>query len=254
MIDCTGRIRVPGLIDTHLRIESSVVTPQESGRCAGPRGVTTAICDPHEIENACGLTGIRYFPDASAETAMDKRHGVNGNLATGFVKGFGLARRAIAPTACQNHHNIAVVGATPDDMGLAVTRLGQIEGGRAAGTSDLFGGRAALAIFRIDTTTVREAAQDVPDFGVAVSAADTAQIERTNDAIARLSLNWLGLTNCLTAAVAPALETVANALADMGRGTGPISGALMGPDCPHPTRHPPSRRDMKTPGQIGIGP
>ncbi|MCA3435797.1 MAG: hypothetical protein INF48_00570 [Rhodobacter sp.] len=87
-----------------------------------------------------------------------------------------------------------------------------------------------------------------------MSAADTAQIERTNDAIARLSLNWLGLTNCLTAAVAPALETVANARADTGRGTGPIGGALMGPDCPHPTRHPPSRKEMKTPGQIGIRP
>ncbi|MCA3450867.1 MAG: hypothetical protein INF92_10975 [Rhodobacter sp.] len=179
---------------------------------------------------------------------------MNGNLATGFVKGFGLARRAIAPTACQDHHNIAVVGATPDDMGLAVTRLGQIEGGRAAGTSDLFGDRAALAFFRIETTTVREAAQDVPDFGVAVSAADTAQIERTNDAIARLSLNWLGLTNRLTAAVAPALETVANALADTGRGTGPIGGALIGPDCLQPTRHPPSRKDMKTPGRFGIRP
>jgi ABC-type xylose transport system permease subunit len=63
----------------------------------------------------------------------------------------------------------------------------------------------------------------VQDFGVAVSAADAAQIERTGDAIAKLSLIWLGLTNRLTAAVAPALEKVANALADMARGT-----ALMG--------------------------
>lgn len=137
------------------------------------------------------------------------------------------------------------MGATPDDTGLAVTRLCQIEGGRAAGTSDLFGDRAALAFSRIETTTLREVAQDVPDFGVAASAADTAQIERTNDAIARLGL---------TAAVAPALETVANALADTGRGTGPIGGALMGPDCPQPTRHPPSRKEMKTPGRFGIRP
>ena len=61
---------------------------------------------------------------------------------------------------------------------------------------------------------------------MAVSAADAAQIERTGDAIARLSLIWLGLTNRLTAAVAPALETVANALADMARGTGPVGGAI----------------------------
>ena len=100
------------------------------------------------------------------------------------------------------------------------------EAERAAVASDLFGDRAALAFLRIDAATLREAAQDVQDFGVAVSAADAAQIERTGDAIAKLSLIWLGLTNRLTAAVAPALEAVANALADMARGTGPIGGAI----------------------------
>jgi len=100
------------------------------------------------------------------------------------------------------------------------------EAERAAVASDLFGDRAALAFLRIDPATLREAAQDVRDFGVAVNAADAAQIERTGDAIAKLSLIWLGLTNRLTAAVAPALETVANALADMARGSGPIGGAI----------------------------
>jgi len=100
------------------------------------------------------------------------------------------------------------------------------EAERAAVASDLFGDRAALAFLRIDSATLREAAQDVRDFGVAVSASDAAQIERTGDAIARLSLIWLGLTNRLTAAVAPALESVANALADMARSTGPIGIAI----------------------------
>ena len=100
------------------------------------------------------------------------------------------------------------------------------EAERAAVASDLFGDRAALAFLRIDATTLREAAQDVQDFGVAVSAADAAQIERTGDAVAKLSLIWLGLTNRLTAAVAPSLEAVANALANMARGTGPIGGAI----------------------------
>jgi len=72
-IDCTGRILVPGFIDTHLHIESSLVTPHEFDRCVTPRGVTTAICDPHEIANVCGLTGIHYFLDASAQTLMDIR-------------------------------------------------------------------------------------------------------------------------------------------------------------------------------------
>jgi hypothetical protein len=81
------------------------------------------------------------------------------------------------------------------------------EAERAAVASDLFGDKAALAFLRIDPATLREAAKDVRDFGVAVSATDAVQIERTGDAIAKLSLIWLGLTNRLTAAVAPALES-----------------------------------------------
>ena len=71
VIDCAGQIPVPGFIDTHLHIDSSLVTPHKFDRCVGPRGITTAIRDPHEIPNVCGLTGIRYFLDASAETVMD---------------------------------------------------------------------------------------------------------------------------------------------------------------------------------------
>ncbi|UXU75675.1 MULTISPECIES: phage tail tape measure C-terminal domain-containing protein [unclassified Paracoccus (in: a-proteobacteria)] len=100
------------------------------------------------------------------------------------------------------------------------------EAERAAVASDLFGDRAALAFLRIDSATLRDAARDVQDFGVAVNAADAAQIERTGDAIARLSLIWTGLVNRLTVAVAPALETIATKLADMARATGPIGQAI----------------------------
>ena len=72
-IDVSGKVLVPGFIDTHLHIESSLVTPFEFDRCVTPRGVTTAICDPHEIANVCGLTGIHYFLEASALTLMDIR-------------------------------------------------------------------------------------------------------------------------------------------------------------------------------------
>lgn len=73
VIDVSGRILVPGFIDTHLHIESSCVTPFEFDRCVCPKGVTTAICDPHEIANVAGVEGIRYFLDASAHTLMDIR-------------------------------------------------------------------------------------------------------------------------------------------------------------------------------------
>ena len=72
-IDVSGQILVPGFVDTHLHIESSLVTPFEFDRCVTPRGVTTAICDPHEIANVCGLPGIRYFLEASLHCLMDIR-------------------------------------------------------------------------------------------------------------------------------------------------------------------------------------
>lgn len=73
VIDVTGLTLVPGFIDTHLHIESSLVTPFEFDRCVCPRGVTTAICDPHEIANVIGADGIRYFQKASENTVMDIR-------------------------------------------------------------------------------------------------------------------------------------------------------------------------------------
>lgn len=73
VIDVTGLILVPGFIDTHLHVESSLVTPFEFDRCVTPRGVTTAICDPHEIANVIGLDGIRYFQAASEHLLMDLR-------------------------------------------------------------------------------------------------------------------------------------------------------------------------------------
>ena len=73
VIDVTGKILVPGFIDTHLHIESSCITPFEFDRCVAPRGVTTAICDPHEIANVAGLAGIRYFLEAAGHTVMDIR-------------------------------------------------------------------------------------------------------------------------------------------------------------------------------------
>lgn len=72
-IDVSGMTMVPGFIDTHLHIESSMLTPLEFDRCVLPRGVTTAICDPHEIANVLGAVGIRYFLDCAEQTIMDVR-------------------------------------------------------------------------------------------------------------------------------------------------------------------------------------
>lgn len=85
VIDGAGRFAVPGFIDTHLHIESSLVTPLEFDRCVLPYGVTTVICDPHEIANVLGAEGIRYFLDSAEQTVMDVRVNLSSCVpATGF--------------------------------------------------------------------------------------------------------------------------------------------------------------------------
>ncbi|RVU17701.1 adenine deaminase [Methylobacterium oryzihabitans] len=73
VIEAGGRIAVPGFIDTHLHIESSLITPHEFDRCVLPHGVTTAIWDPHELANVLGTAAFDYALAASAETVMDIR-------------------------------------------------------------------------------------------------------------------------------------------------------------------------------------
>ncbi|PZQ80239.1 MAG: adenine deaminase [Ancylobacter novellus] len=73
VIDGSGLYAVPGFIDTHLHVESSLVTPLEFDRCVLPHGVTTAICDPHEIANVLGAEGIAYFQRCAEQTIMDLR-------------------------------------------------------------------------------------------------------------------------------------------------------------------------------------
>jgi len=60
-IDLGGRYVCPGLIDAHVHVESSMVTPPQFARAVVPRGTTTVVTDPHEIANVAGAAGIRYM-------------------------------------------------------------------------------------------------------------------------------------------------------------------------------------------------
>ena len=68
--DAKGLYALPGLIDSHIHIESSFVTPEEIGRLATPHGTTAIIADPHEIVNVCGVKGLEYMLEASQHTAL----------------------------------------------------------------------------------------------------------------------------------------------------------------------------------------
>lgn len=76
VIDGRGAHVVPGFIDAHVHLESSLLVPEGFQRAVLPRGTTTAICDPHELANVLGVPGIEFFLDA-AERMTDGRAGLD---------------------------------------------------------------------------------------------------------------------------------------------------------------------------------
>ena len=71
--DFSGKVVLPGLIDSHMHIESTQLSPEEFASLAVPRGTTLVIADPHEIVNVCGLAGADYMSRAAARTPLDVR-------------------------------------------------------------------------------------------------------------------------------------------------------------------------------------
>ncbi len=65
VLDLEGRYLVPGFMDAHCHLESSMLTPKEFARATLPRGTTAVVADPHEIANVLGLEGICYLVEAS---------------------------------------------------------------------------------------------------------------------------------------------------------------------------------------------
>ncbi len=63
VIEAEDRFLVPGLLDAHVHIESSMLTPTQFARAVLPRGTTAVFADPHEIANVLGLKGVRLFLD-----------------------------------------------------------------------------------------------------------------------------------------------------------------------------------------------
>ena len=72
-IDVKGAHVVPGFVDAHVHLESSLLVPESFQRAVLPRGTTTAVCDPHELANVLGVPGIQYFLDASRRLQLDLR-------------------------------------------------------------------------------------------------------------------------------------------------------------------------------------
>ena len=72
-VDCTGKIVLPGFLDAHIHLESSLVSPTEFVKAVLPHGTTTVVTDPHEIANVMGTDGIEYMLQATEVLPVDVR-------------------------------------------------------------------------------------------------------------------------------------------------------------------------------------
>lgn len=70
VVDGSGLYAVPGFIDSHVHLESCHLLPSHYERLVLPHGVTTAICDPHELANVVGEKAFEFFFGAAEELAM----------------------------------------------------------------------------------------------------------------------------------------------------------------------------------------
>ena len=70
-IDVSGKLVLPGFIDAHIHLESSMVTPDEFAKAVVAHGTTTVITDPHEITNVMGIDGVEYMIQASQNLPID---------------------------------------------------------------------------------------------------------------------------------------------------------------------------------------
>jgi adenine deaminase len=165
-IDGRGAHVVPGFIDAHVHLESSLLVPESFQRAVLSRGTTTAVCDPHELANVLGVRGIRYFLDAAERLAMDLRVMVSSCVpATDFeTNGAGtLDARALAPlldhrAALGLAEVMNVPGVLAGDP-LVIDKIALFDGRPLDGHAPLVRGRALSAYACAGITTCHESSE-----------------------------------------------------------------------------------------------
>lgn len=165
-IDCRGAHVVPGFIDAHVHLESSLLVPESFQRAVLGRGTTTAVCDPHELANVLGVPGIRYFLDEATRLRMDLRVMLSSCVpATEFeTNGAGvLDARALAPLAAHEKAlGLAEVMNVPGVLAgdaLVLDKIAAFDGRPLDGHAPLVRGRALSAYACAGITSCHESSE-----------------------------------------------------------------------------------------------
>lgn len=127
-IDGSGLYAVPGFIDTHVHVESSLVPPYEFERMVLLRGTTTAICDPHEMANVIGTPALDFFLKSSAAMIMDLQVSLPSCVPATPIgtSGAVLGAADLAPYA-RRAHGLAEVMSLPGILGTEPDMMNKLE-------------------------------------------------------------------------------------------------------------------------------
>jgi adenine deaminase len=171
-VSAAGQVILPGLIDTHMHLESTLLTPAELARLLAPMGTTAVISDSHEIGNVLGLRGIDMLIAASqglpldfffmASSCVPAIHWEDAGAVLGPGQVGELLERPRVLGLAEVMDIPAVLGAEPDVLGkiAAAHAHGAVADGHAAGLSGRELAAYVAAGIRSDheSTTAREAA------------------------------------------------------------------------------------------------
>lgn len=172
-IDAAGRYAVPGFIDTHLHVESSLLTPLEFDACVLPHGVTTAICDPHELANVVGAAAFDYMLECAEEMIMDLRVQLSSCVPATHLETAGANLPAEALAAYRGHRKVLGLAEFMNFPGVingdaqCLAKLSAFSGGHIDGHAPLLRGEGLNAYLSAgirtdhETTTPEEALEKI---------------------------------------------------------------------------------------------
>lgn len=205
--DLTKKVSLPIVAAAGVAIKSSMSMIDSQAKLAQSLGTTTESMQV--LGRAADLAGVSSGELEQVSIQLTKRlsqAAAGGGPAAEALDRLGLSAEALS--AMPLDQRIATINEAIKDTVPAAEQ--------AATAAQLFGDRAGLVASRLDSATIKTAADEIARFGVGVSDVDADKIEAANDAISSLGLVSRGLANQLTVALAPTLETIAKRVADVG--------------------------------------
>ncbi|MBN9674645.1 hypothetical protein [Salipiger bermudensis] len=200
------RVTAPFVAATGLMVRSSLSTIDAQAKFAQSLGTTTSSIQA--LTRAADMAGISQGDLEGSLRRMTRRISLAEQGAGAGAKAF--ARLGIEAADLADLDAAERIKLIQERIAAMVPAAEQ-----AAVASQVFGDKTGLAMLRLDAATIDKATDEIERFGVSVSDVDADSIEEANDAMSALGLVTQGLGNQMAVALAPALKSISEGIADV---------------------------------------